>query len=166
MKTAFATLFVGVLALLTSSVTFADSEVVVNCDSWDYRPTSCYTGVSNDFVELIQQNSAGRGGCEYGRSWSYDRSNIYVSDGCRATFRVWARIFNMNCESYDYNDSRCYVSGRINSVELVQQLSHGRGRCEFGRSWGFDGNSIWVNGGCRAVFRVNRQLPRDLYGID
>ncbi len=44
----------------------------------------------------------------------------------------------------------CDLNTRGN-VEIVRQLS--RTRCEEGKNWGLARHSVWVNGGCRAVFR-------------
>jgi hypothetical protein len=37
-------------------------------------------------------------------------------------------------------------------VELLRQLSGTA--CVQGQSWGWDAEGVWVDGGCRALFRV------------
>ncbi|MCA6298011.1 MAG: DUF3011 domain-containing protein [Phenylobacterium sp.] len=64
----------------------------------------------------------------------------------------------ITCASQDYRRSWCpvYSSGR---VWLDRQYSSGRGSCVEGSTWGRDRRGIWVDGGCRARFRVE-----DRYG--
>ncbi|HCT27135.1 MAG TPA: hypothetical protein DIW85_13090 [Stenotrophomonas sp.] len=56
----------------------------------------------------------------------------------------------VTCESTDQKQVSCNMDTRGN-VEVVRQLS--RTRCEQGQNWGLSRHSVWVNGGCRAVFR-------------
>ncbi|WP_199285928.1 DUF3011 domain-containing protein [Phenylobacterium parvum] len=64
----------------------------------------------------------------------------------------------VNCSSNDYRRNWCpvYSSGR---VWLDRQYSGGRGSCIEGSTWGRDRRGIWVDGGCRARFRIE-----DRYG--
>lgn len=54
------------------------------------------------------------------------------------------------CESNDQRQVSCDMNTRGN-VEVSRQLS--RTRCEQGLNWGLSRHSVWVSGGCRAVFR-------------
>ncbi|MGR6135897.1 DUF3011 domain-containing protein [Stenotrophomonas maltophilia] len=56
----------------------------------------------------------------------------------------------VTCESTGEQQASCDLNTRGN-VEIVHQLS--RTRCEEGKNWGLSRHSVWVNGGCRAVFR-------------
>ncbi len=56
----------------------------------------------------------------------------------------------VTCESTGQQQVSCDMDTRGN-VEIVRQLSHAR--CEQGQNWGLSRHSVWVNGGCRAVFR-------------
>jgi len=56
----------------------------------------------------------------------------------------------VTCESTDQRQVSCEMDTRGN-VEVARQLSHTR--CEQGQNWGLSRHSVWVNGGCRAVFR-------------
>ncbi len=60
----------------------------------------------------------------------------------------------VTCSSEGYRYNRCYVNGYIRGVQMQRQLSNLMGQCIQGRTWGFDANSIWVDRGCRAEFRV------------
>ena len=56
----------------------------------------------------------------------------------------------VTCESTGQQQVSCDLNTRGN-VEIVRQLS--RTRCEEGKNWGLARHSVWVNSGCRAVFR-------------
>lgn len=60
----------------------------------------------------------------------------------------------ISCSSENYRYENCYVNGYIHSVQLERQLSDYRGNCVQGQSWGYTQNSVWVDRGCRAQFRV------------
>jgi hypothetical protein len=55
----------------------------------------------------------------------------------------------MRCESVDGRRQECRFFGS-GTVQLSQQLSNDA--CIKGQSWGVDGNTIWVDRGCRADF--------------
>lgn len=115
-------------------------------------------------VRLVRQLSDKP--CREGRSWGYDRSGIWVDDGCRAVFSYqrdngrpdWSKptpgtgVQRFKLESDGGRESR-----RIDTsggVRLSKRLSDKE--CTLGRSWGFDRNSVWVDRGCRAEFEVGR----------
>lgn len=56
----------------------------------------------------------------------------------------------VTCESTDQRQVSCEMDTRGN-VEVARQISHTR--CEQGQNWGLSRHSVWVSGGCRAVFR-------------
>ena len=58
----------------------------------------------------------------------------------------------ITCESHQNRTEACGTVVPGSSVTLVQQLSNSP--CVHGRTWGSDNDSIWVSGGCRAVFDV------------
>jgi hypothetical protein len=64
----------------------------------------------------------------------------------------------VTCASNDYRRNWCPVSSS-GQVSLDRQYSGGRGSCNEGSTWGRDRRGIWVDGGCRARFRVE-----DRYG--
>lgn len=63
----------------------------------------------------------------------------------------------VTCESTDQRQVSCDMNTR-GAVEVSRQLS--RTRCEQGVNWGLSRHSVWVNGGCRAVFRNTSSAPR------
>jgi len=62
------------------------------------------------------------------------------------------RSRQITCESWDNRRSFCRAHLRHAQVELVKQLSNRR--CSYGDNWGWNGDGIWVKGGCRAVFAI------------
>jgi hypothetical protein len=56
-----------------------------------------------------------------------------------------------NCESKNDHKNYCDIPKR-GHVEVYKQRS--ASPCTYGRSWGIDGNSVWVKNGCRAEFAV------------
>ncbi|HEY0178446.1 MAG TPA: DUF3011 domain-containing protein [Dokdonella sp.] len=68
----------------------------------------------------------------------------------------WDRDIDVRCASEDYHYNLCQVdTGRGSSVSLIRQISDTR--CIEGRTWGWNRGGIWVDGGCEAVFRVQRR---------
>lgn len=103
--------------------------------------------------------------CREGRSWGYNSREVWVDDGCRAEFEV----FNRRGEDINdgYEDDRWrYVKaesdGRLakvytdtgRAVSIFRRLSSSP--CNFGRQWGFETDHIWVDDGCRALFKIRK----------
>jgi hypothetical protein len=138
---------------------------IVTCESQNYRYTEC--DVFGGPVGLVWQLSTPPGDCIQGKSWGFNasRNKIWVSNGCRGEFRVGGgrppppspSTSIVTCESRNYGDAECYTGG--GPVFLVRQLSTPPGDCIEGQTWGWDRNSIWVRGGCRAEFRVGSSRP-------
>lgn len=131
---------------------------VIRCESRDYRNQRCPANTSGG-VRL--QRVIGSSPCREGQTWGWDRSGVWVSNGCRAEFVVNGGYIGggnpgggygrtIECNSRNYQPARCSVNVG-NGVDIVTVLG---GECIRGRSWGWDRNSIWVNDGCRARFRV------------
>ncbi|HEY4641553.1 MAG TPA: DUF3011 domain-containing protein [Thermoanaerobaculia bacterium] len=68
------------------------------------------------------------------------------------TVPAFAQDTRIRCES-DGGRHQCGFTG-TGSVALVRQLS--KSNCEYKRSWGYSGDTIWVDRGCRADFVVSR----------
>lgn len=134
----------------------------VRCESWQFQPARC----AMDTRRGVQIQRVIAGDCRQG-NWGWDRSNVWVNNGCRADFVSggggggnngggnsgggnWNGNQIVECNSIRYEPARCNV--RVNSgVQIDRVLG---GECIQGRSWGWDRNGIWVNDGCRARFRV------------
>ena len=71
--------------LFAASMADARADDVVTCESRNNRYQSC-TLPRAGYVSLERTLSGAE--CRQGRSWDYDRRQVWVDDGCRATFRV------------------------------------------------------------------------------
>jgi hypothetical protein len=127
------------------------------CESRDNRTQHCPTNTRGG-VRLVRQLSGSP--CVEGRTWGSDRNGVWVTSGCRAEFIAGYGGGSpsygsglIRCESDDRRTRRCPASTR-GGVRLARQLSSTP--CIEGRTWGYDSNSIWVSGGCRAEFSVGR----------
>jgi len=59
--------------------------------------------------------------------------------------------WTVTCSSNGGRFTYCNLPGR-GEVEVYKQLSSGA--CNYGQSWGVDGNRVWVSNGCRAEFAI------------
>ena len=128
----------------------------VRCESYNYQPNRCPANTQGG----VRLDRVLGGQCSQGRSWGYDRSGIWVNNGCRADFIVGGGGGGggggyppgygqeVRCESFNYQPNRCSANTQ-GGVRISRVLG---GQCSEGRTWGYDRGGIWVNGGCRAVF--------------
>ena len=132
-------------------------EVV--CESKDERYRQC----NADFrgrARITRQlsNSA----CIEGRSWGQGPGLIWVARGCRARFEDtgWGNRpsgdygESVTCYSTDERRRTCPWNARWGRPVLVDQVSDSA--CIEGRSWGYGGDRIWVDHGCRGRFAPRR----------
>lgn len=146
----------GGLALMAAGDASAQD---FRCASRNYQYQFCPTGDGINRAWLTSQRSGSP--CIEGQSWGWNRRGVWVSNGCDATFRVDGFRpppgpppgggGNIVCESRNDQYQFCNVPG-INRADLVRQLSSRP--CIQGRTWGFRGEGIWVNEGCRGEFSV------------
>ncbi|MDO9363956.1 MAG: DUF3011 domain-containing protein [Sphingopyxis sp.] len=133
----------------------------IRCESRNNNTQRC--NVRTDNRVDVQRVLGGR--CSKGRDWGFTATQIWVSGGCRAEFAYgyanngggyptplpqpvedYAGI--LNCESWNYAYQQCNVPTN-NRVELTRKIA---GKCNAGRQWGYTGDYIWVDKGCRAEF--------------
>jgi hypothetical protein len=156
-----------------------DRDIDVRCASGGYNYNMCQvdTGRGSQ-VRLVQQVSKTR--CIEGSNWGWNRAGIWVNGGCEGVFRVqrrwtggpsgpgpgngdawrpgpgWDQTINVRCASGGYNYNMCQVdTGRGSRVWISRQIS--KTPCVEGRTWGFNRAGVWVDGGCEAVFTVERR---------
>jgi hypothetical protein len=129
----------------------------LRCESIDERYRECRTNFRNR-VELVRVLSSKA--CVEGRSWGQRDGMVWVNWGCRAEFSEsrngWGNGncgYTVSCSSVYDRYRTCAWNSRRRPV-LVETLSESR--CVEGRSWGFQGSSIWVNYGCRGRFAESR----------
>ena len=136
----------------------------VRCESNDNRLRRCAMDTAGG-VQVARQLSDRP--CIRGRSWDYDRSGVWVDQGCRADFVAGYGRDDyrggygrddyrgggaaIRCESSDKRRRTCAVDTR-GGVALVRQLSDSP--CVEGRTWGWDERGVWVDRGCRGEFRT------------
>ena len=58
----------------------------------------------------------------------------------------------IECASNSYKYATCSVPGRILYVDKIRNIS--KTNCVEGRNWGYQGNRVWVDNGCRGLFEV------------
>ena len=152
------------------------SGSTVRCESKDGRSRRCAADTRGGVgISRLLSRTA----CVQGRNWGWDNSGIWVSGGCRADFVTGRGGYQsgrpgnnrpgnnrpgnhppgnvgygqtIRCESKDNRRRHCSAQLGRSSVELARQLS--RTPCVRGRNWGTDRSGIWVDGGCRAEFRI------------
>jgi hypothetical protein len=146
------------------------AQSTIACNSNDGRRHTCSADTRGG-VRLVTRHS--EAACTEGYSWGFDsEASIWVDHGCRADFSVGGNGTHQEekreeqaggngesqaqaiaCNSQDGERHTCTVDTRGGGVRLVTQ--HSESACREGYSWGSDdGNSIWVDHGCRADFSV------------
>lgn len=145
----------------------------IKCESHNNstRRTQCRANIDGN-VRLSRQISDAQ--CVQGRSWGYNRTHVWVSNGCRAEFEFNDRnrnnrnsrdrgrdgrgsgsgsLMTATCESNNNDYKECRLDRDIRELTVSRQLSNAS--CNQGNSWGLknDQRTIWVNHGCRAVFQ-------------
>jgi len=135
-------------------------DAIVVCQSSDGRKAKCSADTSAG-VQLFRPLNQSR--CRFGKEWGYDRKQIWVKDGCSAEFAVRGKprptIQSIVCESPDGSPAKCEADTTY-GIAIAREL--GEEPCIAGRTWGFDGNGVWVSGKCVALFALGGyRLPAD-----
>ncbi|HEX6177711.1 MAG TPA: DUF3011 domain-containing protein [Thermoanaerobaculia bacterium] len=105
--------------------------------------------------------------CSLNRTWGFDDDGVWVTAGCRAEFTTVDARFRgtmvssvgrtaptLVCESENNGHKHCRADTRF-GVTMLRQISDTR--CERNRTWGVDDVGVWVTGGCRAEFVLERR---------
>jgi hypothetical protein len=163
---ATATLMLGAMPHARAAGDTAPDGRIVRCESDDGKTRECPVDATGG-ARLLRQLS--KTPCVEGQSWGRMRRSIWVTQGCRAEFLAFSsdgrRGYGtgygygnggplgrtLRCGSEDGRWKHCSADTR-GDVDLVRQVS--RNACIRGQSWGIDHSGIWVNGGCRAEFRI------------
>lgn len=143
---------------------YRDRRTVV-CTSNHGRYRECATGFRGRVALVHELNNSSA--CIEGRTWGQREGAVWVSRGCRAQFQSIGRpgrrdddriyggsaqgsSYTVICSSVDGRRNYCSWDSRAGAPRLVERLS--RSGCIQGQDWGYDGNRIWVDDGCRARF--------------
>ncbi len=142
------------------------------CASENFRYALC-EGNTRGGVRLVNQISHTE--CIEGSTWGSDRRGIWVDKGCAGEFELGAANSGIagggrrpgssdegnlptatgetfTCESRDGRRRYCAADLRGRSVAVVRNIS--REPCAEGSNFGVDRRGVWVDGGCRAEFRI------------
>jgi len=153
-----------------------NNDGYLSCESHDYEREHCRVNTRGSVV-LVNQTS--RSACIEGRSWGWDHSGVWVSDGCAGEFRIGddgevadhdddahddglSTGDTVVCRSRDRGRSYCLVDARGYDATLIRRI--GDAPCVDGESWGSDRRGIWVANGCAAEFRIT--VSSRPHGVD
>ncbi len=126
----------------------------VRCESKDSRRETCDTSWPGQ-TRLSRQLSDTA--CVQGRTWGATAGKVWVEKGCRAEFAPLYAGKEVKCESSDGRRKTC-GNDLYGNADLIRQLSDNA--CREGSTWGLRGGAIWVDKGCRGVFRVGESGGR------
>lgn len=133
----------------------------IRCESTNGQAQTCpmpWSGRS----KIIRQLSGTR--CVANQNWWTTPGEVRVSGGCRALFAsVDGEVAGsqIRCESLDGKYHEC-GSQLYGTPEVVRQLSDTH--CTLDRNFGLRNGKLWVNLGCRAMFKVS-DGSRDGYKV-
>lgn len=133
---------------------WSGSSATIRCESQNNRERTCPTGFRGR-VALVRQLSGSA--CIEGQTWGQRGGSIWVDRGCRGEFAQrqgggggWDSGYSVTCASDNNRHRSCAWDRRQGRPVLIENLSGTR--CQEGANWGFDGNAVWVDRGCRARF--------------
>jgi Protein of unknown function (DUF3011) len=140
----------------------------ITCESRNDERKDCYVG-SLDVNSVSLDRKLSNSACTKGTSWGTSRDNIWVSQGCRASFSYRTRSGGgggassgelqdgkITCESRGDARQECRVAGlEEETVTVDERLSNAP--CTSGSTWGTGNDVIWVSKGCRARFWYQRR---------
>jgi hypothetical protein len=150
--------FLGLAFVLLVIPAFAAAQQSITCEA--NNDNRKYCGNYNPGEVRLERQISGSP-CIEGQTWGVDRQGLWVERGCRAVFTIGGRWNgggpgggqnSIKCESNDGHRNYCGNVDRNDRVNLQQQISGSP--CIEGRSWGVDRSGLWVDDGCRAIFRV------------
>jgi len=98
----------------------ARADDFVTCESRDNRYQSCSLPRAG-YVTLDRKLSGAD--CRQGRSWDYDRREVWVDDGCRASFRVHGGSDRDDRHDDDNHDAKV-AAGVLIGAAILGALAH------------------------------------------
>ena len=140
----------------------------ISCKSRDFKPKTCRADGPIQSLRLHKQKS--NSPCILGETFGYRGASIWVTEGCSGEFDVVSvaasesaadtspffgggtKKEKVKCRSKDFKLKTCRVDGPIETLRVSKQKSNSP--CIEGKSYGFKGDTIWVDKGCYAEFKV------------
>ena len=95
----------------------ARADDTITCESRNDRYQSCSIATAG-YVTLERQLSGAA--CTQGRTWDYNRREIWVDDGCRATFRVHTG----SSGHHDDNHDAKVAAGVLIGAAILGAIAH------------------------------------------
>ena len=95
----------------------ARADDTITCESRNDRYQSCSIATAG-YVTLERQLSGTA--CTQGRTWDYNRREIWVDDGCRATFRVHTN----SSGHHDDNHDAKVAAGVLIGAAILGAIAH------------------------------------------
>ena len=154
----------------------------IDCESRNYAYQRCEAPWGE--ARIARQTSGTQ--CVRGQNWGFDRRGgfVWVDRGCGARFVAaggyggrpdrdegrpgyvdegrpgpgpgWDNRFTFRCESNDSRYNFCAVDlGGGGRATLLRQTSNAA--CIEGRTWGWNRAGVWIQGGCRGEFTIERR---------
>ncbi|MCB0346259.1 MAG: DUF3011 domain-containing protein [Bdellovibrionales bacterium] len=126
----------------------AAADETITCESQNEEREYCRVRHLGDREVSLEQKLSKRN-CKEGKSWGVGDRGIWVSDGCRAKFRVSSYRDQDYARGYGRDYDRDYDRGSYRGDR--DDYSHDRGRHRGGRDYGYDHNNS-------DSFRVSQNL--------
>lgn len=132
------------------------SPQLVTCESTRNQRHECPVPPEAE-VRLVRRLDSAA--CVPGRTWGREGAILWVDQGCRGVFSVAQPSTRtiVTCGSTETGRQACPT---LPDAEVVLLRQVGEAACVRGRTWGYEGGSIWTDGGCRAEFEVAPRVGR------
>lgn len=128
-------------------------EYSLTCSSERFARKDCALKEAGT-ARLERQLSNSR--CTENQTWGVTGRTLWVDKGCSARFTITTKPawepYTLSCESLNNRRSECKLKGPAD-VSISRQLSSTY--CRLDTNWGVQNDKLWVDKGCRAVFRVS-----------
>ena len=134
----------GAVAWIEFDVVVIASGTRLKSDRWEDKKPSCSIA-DRQYGGFCEKNY------ECAAFESDNDADQTVAQATTATQLVSSRDYRYYREDFPQFSS-------IDSIQLVRQVSDSA--CRRGSSYGIEGNTVWVDNGCRAEFRVSGEVPR------
>ncbi|RYE74638.1 MAG: DUF3011 domain-containing protein, partial [Oxalobacteraceae bacterium] len=102
-----------------SSAALADYDVT--CESNDNQHQTCRLNQGSGYVTLDRNLS--KADCRQGRNWDYDRREVWVDDGCRASFKVHTYGSDNRSGRSDNHDAKV-AAGVLVGAAILGAMAH------------------------------------------